>query len=229
MLCQAGESLRLGLRFEKGKSTPATERPTVWVIFENGLAPSLTELRIDLPIFALRLDSPVKNVPFVLPRVQERSAAYAHLVVRSGKNTAKTQEVASIDRVVQTEYKARFPMLLTRALVGTATKAFAQYLAEETGGSGAALVMTLFTTVSARADLRSWDALPKNIHVARLPMPKDRILYLDSPDGGAVASVSLPDTRFALVHVRIPTHGVPAALSVIPMGTSMSDTEVAKQ
>lgn len=219
----------MALSFENGASSPASEAPAVWVIFENGLAPALSELRLDLPIFLLNLDSPIKNVPFVLPRVKARDEACSHLVVRSGDSVLSTQEVASIDRVVQTEYKVRFPMLLTKALVATATKSFTQYLAEQAGGSGAGIVAAVFTTVSARADIRSWEALPKNVQVAKLPMPEKRVLDIALPDGSSAGSVELPESRFAIVHVRIPAPGAPAALNVIPVGAVRPDVEVAIQ
>ncbi|MHC5164190.1 MAG: hypothetical protein ACYSOI_02320, partial [Planctomycetota bacterium] len=75
-----------------------------------------------------------------LPRLAFRQAASPHLEVKTGSATSKTQLVADMDRVIQTEFKKDFQGILTRAIISTTTKAVAQYALEKNNNSSWAAV-----------------------------------------------------------------------------------------
>ena len=181
-----------------------TKKPTVWVLFENGLAPDTEELRLDVPLFLMNQRAGVSMVSFAMPKLAMRDAAMSHLSVASGKKTYRTKELCNFDRVVQAEYKVHLPFTITKAVASSATKAFMQYLAQESGGQLAGLVSGIVTSAMTRADTRTWLSLPKNIQLARLPMPKGKELLLKSPSGAVLSKVTLPEAQQSLVYVRIP-------------------------
>jgi hypothetical protein len=111
-----------------------------------------------------------------------RQAASPHLEVKTGSATSKTQLVADMDRVIQTEFKKDFQGILTRAIISTTTKAVAQYALEKNNNSSwAAVAMAVYSLVTTAADVRIWTALPKDIQVARLPIPENGSLTIAGP------------------------------------------------
>jgi len=197
-----------------GRVTKAELPSQVWVVFENGMGPLLEESRIDWPI-------PYKGKPllisFALPRLRERSGTYSHLVVRSeGTELGKTQQVGSMERVVQTEFRKNLPGIWTRALLGAATKTILQNEAGKELGPLGALAGMIFQAATTKADLRIWTILPKDFQVVRVERPTNGHLLITAPSGATVADVMVPDTRFSMVYVKMPTQSLPPLVSIIP-------------
>ena len=177
---------------------------TVWVIFENGMGPVKEEFRIDIPLFVAT--NKVKYVGIALPKLKFREQAYPYLSITAAGHNYKTQLVADMDRVVQTEFNKDFTGILTRAIISATAKAIAQYVLEE-GGSSSASIASIFVAAysfaTTAADVRIWTTLPKDFQVARLPMPPDRLVTI-GPQGGKPFQVEIPTCKNALVYVRIP-------------------------
>lgn len=179
-------------------------KDTVWVVFENGLGPVRKEFRIDLPLFIVT--SKVKYVGIALPKLVFRKEAYPYLLVQTSNDSCRTQLVADMDRVVQTEFKEDFKGILTRAIISATAKAVAQYALEEGGSSElqmASIVVAVFSFATTAADVRIWTTLPKNFQVARLPIPDDRQITISAP-GWTLFNVNIPSCRNAVIYVKIP-------------------------
>jgi len=180
--------------------------PAVWVIFENGEAPSIDEILVPLPLFLL--NDQVDYSQIALPKLKERGTAYPYLEIRAnGKRLGKTELLASMDRVVQTEFKREFPLKVTEAIASTLTKAFIQYQVKKELGLAGSLVAGLYQATTTRADTRSWTSLPKEVQVVRLRKPGGGTLELNAPGLEQPVQVELPDTRFTVIHVRASTPG----------------------
>jgi len=177
--------------------------PTVWVIFENGLGPVKEEFRIDLPLFIFTED--VRYVGIALPKLVFRQAASPYLEIQSGSTTAKTQLVADMDRVIQTEFEKDFKGILTRAIISTTAKATAQYVLEQDSNtSWVAVAMAVYNLATTAADVRIWTALPKDVQTARLPMPENGSLTISGPTLAPI-QVEITDCNYAIVYVRMIT------------------------
>ncbi|MHC5200349.1 MAG: COG3014 family protein [Planctomycetota bacterium] len=187
--------------------------PTVWVIFENGLGPIKEEFRIDLPLFIFTDN--VRYVGIALPRLAFRQAASPHLEVKTGSATSKTQLVADMDRVIQTEFKKDFQGILTRAIISTTTKAVAQYALEKNNNSSwAAVAMAVYSLVTTAADVRIWTALPKDIQVARLPIPENGSLTIAGPGLEAIP-IEIGDCNHAIVYVKMINAATPPRIEIM--------------
>ncbi len=180
-------------------------KDTVWVIFENGLGPVKEEFRIDLPLFVVT--NKVKYVGIALPQLKFREQAYPYLSIIAADQNYKTQPVADMDRVIQTEFNKDFQGILTRAIISATAKAVAQYAFEEADKSSSFAIASVFTAayslVTTAADVRIWTTLPKDFQVARLPIPPDRLITIE-PSGGKPFELKIPACKNALVYVRIP-------------------------
>jgi hypothetical protein len=186
----------------------------VWVVLENGLGPELEQFRVDLPLFLLTND--VKYTGIALPRIKLRDQAYPYLTVQSGDVSAKTELVASMDRVVQTEFKKRYPMILSRAIASTLIKTYAQYYAQQEMGDWGGIAVGLYQAATNSADTRMWTALPKNFQVARVPSPENGKLTLAFPNDTS-ENVQLESGKSWLVYVKAVTAAMPASVQVVEL------------
>lgn len=180
--------------------------PAVWVIFENGEAPLVEELLIPLPLFLA--NDKVEYAQIALPKLKQREQAYPWLEVYAhGKRLGRTELLASMDRVIQTEFKGNFKYRVTEAISSTLIKAFIQYKAKEQAGIAGSLLAGLYQAATTRADTRSWSSLPKEVQVARLRKPGDGQLELRATGLATPLQIQLPDTRFAIVYVKASAPG----------------------
>lgn len=191
------------------------DRKYTWVIFENGLGPVKKEFRIDLPL--LLATNKVKYTGIALPRLAFRENAFPHLLVRkNGSKPDKTCPLASMDRVVQTEFKKRFKLIVTRNIISALVKTYGQYVAQQKLGDVGGYLTALYQGVNTAADIRIWSALPKEFQVAKIASPEDGTLIIETPDGGGV-KVDVPKNSNSLVYVKIPSKGARPVCDVINM------------
>ena len=188
----------------------STSHRTVWLIFENGLGPVKTEYRVDLPLFVAT--NQVRYAGIALPKLTYRNSAYRHLLVEADDNTYKTQVVADMDRVIQTEFSKDYKGILTRAIIVATAKVAAQYAIQNQNSEGAAyaaIAMALYSYSTTAADVRIWTALPKNFQVARFNKPNNgKITVL--PPGSSSFEIIIPDCKNAIIYIRIiATHTQP--------------------
>ncbi len=197
----------------RGKWRKQKLNPAVWVIFENGLGPQVEELLIPIPLFVV--NDKVEYSQLALPKLKLREQAYSHLELFSGKRSlGKTEQLASIDRVVQTEFKREFPLKVTEAVISTLTKGAIQYQARKEGGLAGALAAGIYQAVTTRADTRIWTALPKEVQVARVRRPADRKLTIKGPGLQAPLEIELPDSQFSIVYVKAVAPGTQPAYQI---------------
>jgi hypothetical protein len=182
-------------------------QPTVWVFFENGLGPTKEEFRVDLPLFLFSED--VYYAGIALPKLVQRSGACQRLNIQSGGNYYPTEIVGDMDRVVQTEFSKEYPWILTRALISAGAKAVAQYALTKQGdnnsNSGAAIAaifVAAYNFATTAADVRIWSALPKDFQVAKLPMPADGKLTIQTPQGWS-RGVEIGSCKYAIVYIKM--------------------------
>jgi uncharacterized protein len=198
---------------EKILSGQKDNKNYTWLIFENGSGPVKEEFRIDLPLF-LSVDA-IKYTGIALPKLKFRNQAYSHLILKDeGKELGQTILLSSMDRVVQTEFKKSYKMIVTRTLVSTLIKTYAQYLARERLGEIAGWAAGIYQAATNSADIRIWTALPKEFQIAKFKAPNSGILSVEIP-GGDTINVEVPNNKNSLVYMKIPDSGVMAVYDVI--------------
>ncbi len=198
-----------------------TSQPTVWLIYENGQAPLLHELRMDFPLWIFT--NHLSYISVALPHMIRRSLAYNYLTIESDDSTFRTKFLASMDRVIETEFKKTYPSIVRRAILSTATKAAINYAVQESANnsnSNAALLLSIASAIyqisSTQADTRIWSTLPKEFQLARFKQPKNGIVTLKTPNNLTIQKIDLPKSDNILIYVKIATIGAKASVSVIP-------------
>ena len=199
-----------------GKPLP----PTTYVIFETGCAPVRGQIRIDIPIIV----SKVSYVGAAFPTLQPQGNYVPGLTVTANGTSQTTSLVASMDSVIGLDFKNEMPIVITKTIASTVTKAVAAYAVNEAANqqnSLLGLASQIGTAVAQAAvniaDERTWTTLPKQFQVCRIPTPSDRKIELETPGGGQRIPVTIEDGAINIVYVKSITATSPLLVTQIKL------------
>ena len=202
-----------------GRSLP----PTTYVIFETGCAPVRGQIRVDIPIIVSR----VSYVGAAFPTLKLQDNYLPQLTATYGDTSVNTKLVASLDSVIGLDFKNELPVVITKTIAATVTKAVAAYAINEAANqqSWEAGLLAQVATAGYQAavniaDERTWTTLPKEIQVARFPTPADHKLVLSGPGGSARTEVTLSDSTVNLVYVKSINAATPLLVTQMKMNGS---------
>jgi len=165
-----------------------------WIIYENGEGMIKDEIRINIPLFIFTNN--VIYTGIALPKIIERSTSYAYLEV----NNKKTTEISNMDRVIKTEFKKKFPKVLSEAIANTISKTVAQKQLNDKSPLGGFLSF-LYQNLTNRADIRSWSDLPKNFQSLRLKL-NEKVIDIKNNQGKIIKEILIPKGKNALIYVK---------------------------
>ncbi|HEX9046230.1 MAG TPA: hypothetical protein VF988_04330, partial [Verrucomicrobiae bacterium] len=179
-------------------------QPATYVIFETGCAPERDQIRIDIPIIVSR----VSYVGAAFPTLHLQGDYLPSLSVSTSDTNVTTALVASMDSIVALDFKNELPIIITKTIAATVTKAVAAYAVNEAarqgGGDIGGLVAQIGTAVYQAAvniaDERTWTTLPKEFQVARIPTPANHKIQLSA--GAQRAEATVEDDAVSLVYVK---------------------------
>lgn len=187
----------------------------VWVVFENGLGPVKQEFRVDLPLFLVTKQ--IKYTGIALPKLKLRNQAYPYLMIKTSANhCCRTRQLASMDRVIETEFKDEYPLILTRAIISALVKTSGQYLAKKKFGELGGWAAACYQGATTCADLRIWSALPKEFQVAKIVTPTNGQIIIAPPSGPDI-KVQVPMHGNSLVYIKTPSRNVKMVIDVIKL------------
>jgi hypothetical protein len=185
------------------KGKPLT--PTTYVIFETGCAPLRGQIRIDIPIIVTK----VSYVGAAFPTLKLQGNCVPGLTVTANGTSQTTSLVASMDSVIGLDFKNEMPIVITKTIAATVTKAVAAYGVNEAANQQDAVLGFISQAATAgyqmavnTADTRTWTTLPKEFQVCRLPTPPDRKLELEPAGGGQKIPVTVAAGTINIVHVK---------------------------
>ncbi len=185
---QLAEEARAAQARQQGGAGDAA--PPVYVIFETGCAPARDQFRLDLPLFLVT--NQVDYVGIALPKLVYHRNSAGPLSITGDGRTVRTEVVADMDRIVAREFEQEYPAIVVRTLVASASKAAIAHVLRETAerswdrdhrqNDWPSLLVRMaagaYQVSMNEADRRTWATLPKEIHYARLPRPRDGRLQL---------------------------------------------------
>ncbi len=130
------------------------------------------------------------------------------LTVTANGTSQATELVACMDCVISLDFKNELPVVITKTIAATVTKAVAAYAANQAAnqqGEWAGLLMQIGTAGYQMAvniaDTRTWTTLPKEFQVCRIPTPPDRKIELTA-GGSQKTSVTITDGTVNIVYVK---------------------------
>ena len=172
-----------------------------WIVFSNGEGPKKEELRFDIPLFLVT--SRIYYTGISLPTFKESPYAYAHLNIQNGMKTIETKQVASMDKIIKTEFKKRFPTVMTRAITRTVAQSLMQYQLRKQGGLIGGILGAVYQGFMNRADTRQWRLLPKNFQIARVKLTSPSVAISTSLNK-KLLKFNLNPNKNHIIFVRIP-------------------------
>jgi hypothetical protein len=151
-------------RINAGKPTPSE----VVFILHNGLGPTLSEeiIRVVNP----KPQNGSAMFSLAVPKFTRRSVPVARVVLSSKDGSASSEIVEDVNNIGERSAKDRLPIIIARGVARMVAKSVAVGEAKKQGGELAGFLANVATAVSERADTRSWNLLPGNILMARLPL-----------------------------------------------------------
>lgn len=136
--------------------------------------------------------------------------------VTTGSTTATTSPIASMDSIIGLDFKNELPIIITKTIASTVTKAVAAYAANQAASQQsdiAGLFMQLGTAIYQAAvniaDERTWTTLPKEFQVCRFSTPPDRKIVLETPDGIQKIPVTIGGGTINIIYVKSIGPGTP--------------------
>lgn len=192
----------------------------VWVIFENGQSPIFDQLNftVPMPVLARGGGVTIRPVTVSMPRMLFQPVAYERIEVTAGNGRHMTETVANIEAVMASEFRTRYPALLSAAVFEALAKAAGisavNAAASRMGTAG--LLLDLAATAAANvtsSDTRSWYVLPREVQATRFAVPADGRVVLRAP-GGQSATVTVPTDRGSIILVKAQSPGSPLIAQV---------------
>ena len=195
-----------------------TQLGRVWVIYEDGIGPSFKEWRRDL---FLNIGTGVPlHIGIALPEFVPGQPAYGGITLSADAQTYTTSPLLNLDQLVATEFGTGYDALVARVISTAVIKASLQIASdipqdEDTGDSiilSIIRVLTrLFSVTTTSADVRSWEALPHTVSIARLSRPQNGQLSIITAQGQESHTITLPGSQSAdvILLVKAVTQNVP--------------------
>lgn len=187
-------------QLDQGKSPPG---PRVFAIFENGLGPRREEIRIDLVL------PEIGYTGFAFPKVafNPTNVQAVRLTLRGDEEPVFTEQVASLDQIVATDFQTQVPAMALRTITSVISKeVLAKQLSDELDIAGL-ILGSLYKVVVNKADTRTWKTLGKEFQVASFPRPESGTLRISLAGNyknelSGRQEVQLPEGELVLLLVR---------------------------
>jgi len=180
----------------KGSLCPTDD--CIWIVVEQGLGPCLVERRLDLPI---PTPSGIITISLALPALESRTISndLSFVILNSGEPIILS-ELASMDRVLQTEFQKRFPGIVTRAIAGATVKAVAQFELNKRAGALVGLIGNIVSAATTAADVRMWRSMSSNFMLSRIQRDLETHIVLRHKTGEEY--IELPDSGAVLIYIK---------------------------
>jgi hypothetical protein len=178
--------------------------PMTYVIFETGCAPLRGQIRIDIPIIVTK----VSYVGAAFPTLKPQGNYLPSLTVTANGTSQTTSLIAGMDSVIGLDFKNEMPVVITKTIAATVTKAVAAYAVNQAANQQSSMlgfasqIGTAVAQVAVNiADTRTWTTLPKEFQACRIPTPPDRKIEL-TVGGSQKTSVTIADGTVNIVYVK---------------------------
>lgn len=155
------------------------------ILIEEGVAPALGELRVDLP---LMINNNMVMFSAAFPTFQPQAMQRGPASVKAGGQAVNAELVCDFDRIAAAEYKRKMPATVARTVAASTLKSVISYVGQEAlkkngGNDGAsrlfALASGVYNAASAHADQRIWATLPKTVRYAVVATPANGEVEID--------------------------------------------------
>ena len=133
-----------------------------------------------------------------IPKIGSHRPRFTGIKVAVGQDQKTGVLVEDVENIAIETFKAQRTIILIRTLVRTLLKYWTASKVYETGGQVLGIIANLAVVASEQADTRSWQTLPNQIFVVRMPLPAGthtlNLSFLDA-NGQVQGSQSVQDIK----------------------------------
>jgi hypothetical protein len=183
----------------------------VWVMMESGLSPFLSERRIDIPF---TVNQKVMIGSLALPKLVKRDQPELANNVKFDGTNIDSVIIGDMDKIMKTEFKARWPGVVTRAAIGAVTKLAIQAEMNKKNGY-AGLITSLASAALTQADTRYWQLMPSTWSLARYEVSGEHQIVVPYGQQGMEISVTTSPNQSSLVYIKQPTISAKPLIKVL--------------
>ncbi len=166
----------------------------IWVIYENGTSFKLNEKIINIPLFIVT--NKVFYSGFSYPYLVKQNESYKFLNV----NGQKTTLISDMNSVIKTEFQIRFINNIIQTIMSNIFKTYAQYELNSSGPIGGILGV-LYQSLTNKADVRSWTALPENFQSTRI-INNGEPIVIKNDKNGIIQTINIKENQNAIIYIR---------------------------
>jgi hypothetical protein len=173
-------------------------KDSVFVIFENGLAPAREERLVELI-----LPPPVGYIGFAYPVLKFFPDKVKNVSFYDSNNLdiASTVKFSDMEQIIANDLSNDMPLILQRELISIMVKETTsiamQQIAQQLGGDTAKMMVFIGASIAKkvvnRADTRCWETLPQEYQCCLFRKPKDGIvkICLKGDEGDVIDNATL--------------------------------------
>lgn len=140
----------------------------------------------------------------------------------------RSERLADVDSMVEADFDARLPLIVTQEIISSAGKAAATWAASQaayqhdsTTGAIVQLVGILYQATSTAADLRCWSNMPKQVLLLRVPTPPDGRLPIVAEGGARLCTLEVEPDAPNIAVVTVPSTAARAPGVILYRGGSV--------
>jgi hypothetical protein len=187
--------------------------PTRWIVYEAGLSPTFTQKQFTIPFL---FNGVFINAAMAFPELTPRKTGINYGTLLLDNEQMTFYELSTMEKIMRTEFKKKWPGTVTRAVVSATTKAILQHeMAKQLGPMGN-LAGFVYSHVTNTADTRIWRAMPEAWYLSKSDASKSATLQI--PYGlGLTKEIELPAGVNSFVYIKQPTPNAVPYVQVIEL------------
>ncbi|NLY04164.1 MAG: hypothetical protein GXZ15_04925 [Campylobacter sp.] len=182
--------------FELSKSKFST--PKIWLIYENGVSSSISERRIDVPLYLVNDD--IYHVGVALPILTSPKNSFSNLSI----NGIKSEPISDMDAVIRTEFSKTSPIIVRKETLRAIAKAALQYNASQMEKNSDNNVLTavfaIYSALTTRADIRHIPVFPKEFQAVNVP--NTGIATISDNQGRKLLNIETNRDKNTIIYVK---------------------------
>jgi hypothetical protein len=181
----------------------------IWIIAETGLGPTLGEKRLDIP-FTHNGTVLMLQMAFPVVEQSENSVVLSNYTVN--KENVKFHNLNTMDKLVKTELKKRWPGIVASQAVQALAKAVIQYQAQKEAGALGGFLALAATSAMTGADKTIWKMTPNEWNIAKFDNPKKGLLEIRY--GNTIETVEMPQ-KASIIYIKQATPNSKPLIEII--------------
>lgn len=192
-------------------STEDIKENKIWIIAETGQGPTLGEKRLDIPFTH---NGTVLMLQMAFPVVEQAQNSVVLSNYTLNKEIINFHNLNTMDKLVKTELKKRWPGIVASQAVQALGKAVLQYTAQKEGGALGGFFALAVTSAMTGADTEIWRMTPNEWNVAKFDNPKKGLLEIRY--GNSIETIELPQ-KSTIIYLKQVTPNSKPLIEVIDL------------